>query len=873
MDSTGIRKKFFDFFEKRGHRIVPSAPIVVKNDPTLMFTNAGMNQFKDLFLGNAPAVHPRVANSQKCLRVSGKHNDLEEVGHDTFHHTMFEMLGDWSFGDYFKKEAIAMAFEFLTGTLGIQRERMYATVFEGSPVEGTEFDEESWNCWKEHLPAGQILKGSKKDNFWEMGSTGPCGPCSEIHLDIRSESERKKTEGALLVNKDHPLLIEIWNLVFIQFNRNSEGALNPLPDKHVDTGMGFERLCMVMQGKTSSYDTDLFSPVTAEIERITGLRDKHSREVQTAVRVIADHLRAVSFSVADGQIPSNNKAGYVIRRILRRAIRYGFTFLGQGEPFIYRLVPVLTETMGEAYPELVSQRELIERVIREEEKTFLRTLETGIKMLEKIMSDNQSGMEVGGKDAFVLYDTYGFPFDLTRLIAKENGFDVNEEEFASEMEAQKSRSRKAAEVDAGDWTVIRESGDAGFVGYDHLSAEVNITRYRKVKSKGKVYYQVILDKTPFYAESGGQIGDCGILRNESEKVPVINTIKENDINIHITERLPDDPGASFTALVDREKRISTANNHTATHLLHDCLREVLGEHVEQKGSLVHYNYLRFDFSHFKKPGNEELELIESCVNKKIRENLPRKEERETTLPEAREKGALSLFGEKYGEKVRTIGFGQSIELCGGTHAESTGRIGFFKIVSESAIAAGIRRIEALTGEMAEKHIRSAFSELDEIKNLLKSKGNIVKSVEQLQKEKFRLEKKVEEIERSKSIEIKRELKKGIRNAGGINLIAGKVDAASAGVLKDIAFQLKGEVDNLFLVIGADIKGKAAVAIAVSDNLVKEKGLNAGEIISEISPLISGGGGGQPFFATAGGKNPDGLEKALEKAVETVENCI
>ncbi len=870
MESTRLRKEFMNFFESKGHHIVPSAPIVVKNDPTLMFTNAGMNQFKDIFLGNAPVKYPRVANSQKCLRVSGKHNDLEEVGHDTFHHTMFEMLGNWSFGDYFKKEAIAFAYEFLTVNLSIPPGRLYATVFEGSPADSVDFDHESWDCWKEHLPAGQILKGTKEDNFWEMGDTGPCGPCSEIHLDMRSEKERKETEGAGLVNTDHPLVIEIWNLVFIQFNRSTDGSLSPLPDKHVDTGMGFERLCMVMQNKMSTYDTDLFQPIINEIGRITNISPKKDNNTETAVRVISDHLRAVSFSIADGQIPSNNKAGYVIRRILRRAIRYGFTFLDRKEPFICKLVRTLVNTMGEAYPEIVSQQQLIERVIEEEEKTFLKTLDTGIRMLERIISQDDKKKEISGKDAFELYDTYGFPLDLTQLIARENGFVVNTEEFNSEMEAQKSRSRKAAKVEAGDWVVVREKGESKFVGYDRLSAPAYITRYRKVRLKGKEYFQIILDQTPFYGESGGQIGDCGCLENERERIGIFNTVIENDINVHLAEKLPEDPGAEFNAIVDREKRMRTANNHTATHLLHECLREVLGGHVEQKGSLVHYDYLRFDFSHFQKTGEKELQLIESCVNRKIRENIPRNEEREISLSMAKKKGAISLFGEKYGETVRTVSFGKSTELCGGTHAEATGQIGFFKIVSETAIAAGIRRIEALTGEKAEKHVRSQSEKIEQINQLLKSKGEPVKAIRELQKEKNQLEKKAQELEKEKIKQIKQDLKNKIQNTDEINIIAEKIEAGHDGILKDTAFQLKGEVENLFLALGAEIKGKAILTIIISDNLVREKELNAARIIREISPHIKGGGGGQEFFATAGGKNPAGISEALNKAVEIIK---
>ncbi len=849
---------------------MPSAPIVVKNDPSLMFTNAGMNQFKDYFLGNRQPEHPRLVNSQKCLRVSGKHNDLEEVGHDTYHHTMFEMLGNWSFGDYFKEEAIKWSYEFLVKLLHIPPERLYATVFEGSSQENLDTDKEAAECWKKYLPEDQILLGSRKDNFWEMGDTGPCGPCSEIHIDIRSEEERKLSGGAALVNKEHPHVIEIWNLVFIQFNRKADGSLEALPSRHVDTGMGFERLCMVVQNKQSNYETDLFLPLIEEIARLTKISYGSDSRSDIAMRVVADHLRTLAFSIADGQIPSNNKAGYVIRRILRRAIRYGFSFLGQSEPFIFRLVPTLVRVMGEAYPELQAQQQFIQKVIEEEESAFLRTLETGIKLLDQIIARSDT-KKIDGKSAFELYDTYGFPPDLTELILREKGYSLNQDEFKKEMEAQKTRSRQDAKVDAGDWIVLGSNTGEEFIGYDLVEAEVEITRYRKIRSKGKELYQLVFDKTPFYAESGGQIGDTGVLVNGSERIKIINTLKENELNVHITEKLPSGTQKKFRVIVDQEKRNLTANNHTATHLLHDALREVLGIHVEQKGSLVHYDYLRFDFSHFQKLSDEEIDKLENTVNKKIRENISREENRKIPINDAKAAGAISLFGEKYGNEVRTIRFGNSIELCGGTHVDSTGQIGLFKITSESAIAAGIRRIEALTGPKAEEWVSDQINKLKQIRSLLKSPGDPVKIIGQLQKEKALLEKKVESLEQEESSRIKQQLKKKIQNTGGINIITEKVLVGNASTLKNLAFQLKGEVDSLFLVLGAEIKGKASLAIAISDNIVKEKGLNASEIIRNISHHINGGGGGQPFFATAGGNNPEGINEALKKASEALHN--
>ena len=872
MGSNEIREAFIHFFREKKHQIVTSSPIVVKNDPTLMFTNAGMNQFKDIFLGNSPAQYARVANSQKCLRVSGKHNDLEEVGLDTYHHTMFEMLGNWSFGDYFKKDAIDWAFEFLTKMMDIPVDRLYATVFEGSPEENLEFDQEAFDYWKTHLPEEKILRGSKKDNFWEMGDTGPCGPCSEIHVDLRDESDRKKENGAELVNKGHHLVIEIWNLVFIQYNRKSNGQLTPLPDKHVDTGMGFERLCMAVQKKQSNYDTDVFQPIISEISELTGKPYGKNESTDIAMRVIADHLRAVSFSIADGQIPSNNKAGYVIRRILRRAIRYSYTYLEQTEPFICKLVPELVNNMGKAFPELKSQQKLIEKVIEEEENSFLKTLETGIKLLEQAVDKckKENRTEIDGKSAFILYDTYGFPLDLTELILREKNLTLNHKEFEDEMEIQKSRSRNAARVETEDWVIVNETSNPEFVGYDLSEVETRINRYRKVSAKGKDYYQLVFEKTPFYAESGGQIGDTGYIQNGSEKVAIFNTVKENDLNVHLTNTLPTDLQGTFSAIVDHEKRQLTANNHSATHLLHEALRSVLGNHVEQKGSLVHYDYLRFDFSHFSKLTEKEISSIESIVNSKIRENIQRDENREIPLNEARKQGAISLFGEKYGEVVRTIRFGSSIELCGGIHVESTGNIGLFKITSESAIAAGIRRIEAITGPASEKFVNEQIETLKEIKQLLKNPAEPLRSIQNLLDEKNKLEKQLEVFRKEQSKSMKNFLFNMIIKKGDINFVAQVIEADSVDVLKDLTYQLKNEISNLVIVLGTKAQGKGFLCVAVSENLVKEKGLKANEIIKAISGYIEGGGGGQDFLATAGGKNPDGLEKAISAARGIIE---
>ncbi|MEA2105153.1 MAG: alanine--tRNA ligase [Bacteroidota bacterium] len=866
MNSKEIRNTFLQFFESKKHTVTPSAPMVIKNDPTLMFTNAGMNQFKDIFLGNNKANYTRVTDSQKCLRVSGKHNDLEEVGHDTYHHTMFEMLGNWSFGDYFKKEAIEWAYEFLVDQMKINPERLYATIFEGSKDDGLDLDSEAQKHWKKFLPEKRILNGSKKDNFWEMGDTGPCGPCSEIHIDLRNDEERQKIAGEKLVNKDHPLVIEIWNLVFIQYNRKSNGSLELLPQKHVDTGMGFERLCMVLQNKQSNYDTDVFQPIIQSIAKASGKKYGENEPDDIAMRVIADHLRAISFSIADGQLPSNVKAGYVIRRILRRAVRYGYTFLNFKDPFIYKLLPVLIEILGDAYPELKTQQGLIEKVIRKEETSFLKTLETGIRLLDKIITSTKEKKYnvIPGKVAFELYDTYGFPLDLTELIAREHKLAVNKREFEEEMESQKNRSRSASALDTDDWIELYKDEVEEFVGYDFLQTEIKITRYRKVKQKNKTFYQLIFNISPFYAESGGQVGDTGYIEANGEKIPIINTIKENNLNIHITHKLPADPKATFKAVVNTKKRVSTANNHTATHLLHYALRKVLGNHVEQKGSLVHPDYLRFDFSHFQKVTEEQIKEIEQIVNEKIRENIKIEEHRNIPKDVATEMGAIALFGEKYGDTVRVIKFDDSIELCGGTHVNNTGQIGFFQILSESSVAAGIRRIEAITGEKVVEYVFEQIQELHEIKSLLKNPKKPVESVQNLMDEVAEQNKQIEEMVNQQAQSVKKQLKDQIESINGVHFIGDKVGLNSASAIKDIAFQLKNEVDNLVLAIGAEINGKANLSIMISENLVKERNWNASQMIRDVAKEIQGGGGGQPFYATAGGKNPDGLDTAIQK---------
>jgi alanyl-tRNA synthetase len=872
MDSKEIRKAFIDFFAGKGHQIVNSAPMVVKNDPTLMFTNAGMNQFKDIFLGNQPAKYLRIADTQKCLRVSGKHNDLEEVGHDTYHHTMFEMLGNWSFGDYFKEDAINWAWELLHDVLKIPADRMYASVFEGSDDDKLGRDNEAFDLWRKYLPADRIINGSKKDNFWEMGDTGPCGPCSEIHVDLRDDDERAKNPGRDQVNKDNPLVIEIWNLVFIQFNRKADGKLEELPDKHVDTGMGFERLCMVVQNKKSNYDTDVFQTTIAKIASLSNKKYGNDPMADIAMRVIADHLRAISFSIADGQLPSNNKAGYVIRRILRRAVRYGYTFLGFKEPFIWKLVEVLKDQMGNAFPELASQQGLIENVIREEEESFLRTLETGIRLLDELVAKAKQAnkTEIGGEDAFTLYDTFGFPFDLTSLILREKGMSVDEAGFNSEMEKQKNRSRNAAAQETDDWVELKKIEQVEFVGYDQLEAEVSISRYRKVIQKNKEFYHLVFDKTPFYGESGGQVGDCGFIESDGQKTQIIDTLKENNLTVHIAAKLPANPSATFKAVVDGQKRKLTMNNHTATHLLDHALREVLGTHVEQKGSLVNSEYLRFDFSHFQKVSKEELDQIQARVNELIRENLVQEENRAVAFDEAKKLGAIALFGEKYGDFVRVVKFGHSVELCGGTHVPATGQIGSFIITSESAISAGVRRIEAITADRAEEFVKKHIDELSDVKLILNNTQNLKKSVEDLVAQNSRLQKQIEEFERKAASGIKDELKKKIQDINGANVIAEVIQLDSAQAVKDLAFQLKGEVDNLFLVLGSAIGGKPSITVMIAENLVAEKGLNAGTIVREAAKEMQGGGGGQAFYATAGGKDVAGLSAAVEKAKSFVK---
>ena len=876
MNSSELRKAFQDFFRSKAHKIVPSAPLVIKNDPTLMFTNAGMNQFKDIFLGNSQPEHVRVANSQKCLRVSGKHNDLEEVGHDTYHHTMFEMLGNWSFGGYFKKEAIHWAKEFLVDVLKIPIDRLYATIFKGSEKENVERDSEAFTYWKEVIGSERILEGSKKDNFWEMGDTGPCGPCSEIHIDLRPDDERKKKPGKELVNKNHPLVIEIWNLVFIQYNRLASGQLESLPQKHVDTGMGFERLCMMVQGKSSNYDTDLFQPIIQEIGLLSGKKYGDNEKNDIAMRVVADHLRAVSFSIAEGQLPSNNKAGYVIRRILRRAIRYAYSFLGQNKPFIYKLVHVMTNNLGHAFPELLSQKELISKVIKEEEVSFLKTLDTGIRMLEDLIGQTRSqGKSVlSGKSAFTLYDTYGFPLDLTELIVKEHNMTVDSEEFERNMLVQKSRSRNAGKLEAGDWVELEKGDQEGFIGYDHSESEIKVMKYRKVSQQDKVLYHLIFNKTPFYAESGGQVGDKGIIESENETLKIIDTQKENEIIIHFVNKLPEDLKTSFKARVNIKERSDTEKNHSATHLLHRALREILGEHVEQKGSLVHPDYLRFDFSHFQKLNHKEIISIEKTVNADIRANFILEEDRSLPYNEAIKKGALALFGEKYAEKVRVIRFGNSIELCGGTHVDATGQIGLFKIISESSIAAGIRRIEAVTGPKAEEYILSQQAIIEKVRQTLKGSEDIVKTVKELSIENQKLRHQIEKFEKIRIKNLKGKLiNNDLEKAGDVSLIIKEVSVGSAAELKDMAFQLRNQVSNLYCTLGADIQGKAHLVLIISDNLVESLKLDAGKIIKDISEKINGGGGGQPFLATAGGQSPAGIHMALELARDHIINKL
>jgi len=874
MKSSEVRKTFLEFFKSKQHTIVPSAPMVIKNDPTLMFTNAGMNQFKDFFLGNAVSPNKRVADTQKCLRVSGKHNDLEEVGHDTYHHTMFEMLGNWSFGDYFKKEAIEWAWELLTKVYKISPDSLYVTVFEGDEKDGLSMDEEAYDFWKNIIPEERIIQGSKKDNFWEMGDTGPCGPCSEIHIDLRSEEEKQKINGRTMVNTGDPLVIEIWNLVFIEFNRKADGSLVSLPAKHVDTGMGFERLCMALQQVKSNYDTDVFQPLIQQIAILAGSRYGEDPRKDVAMRVIADHLRAITFAIADGQLPSNNKAGYVIRRILRRAVRYGYTFLGFKEPFINSLVPLLVSQMGDVFPETKAQTDLICKVIAEEESAFLRTLEVGIHKFDNYKVPENKVID--GQFAFELFDTYGFPIDLTQLMAKEKGWTVDMAEFGKCMEAQKNRSRQAAVVDKEDWVVISETTDAtNFVGYTTTECDANILRYRKIKIKDKEQFQIVLDKTPFYAESGGQTGDKGILEFGDEKIPVIDTKKENNLIIHVTTLLPKNITSVCKAKIDIKKRRLTENNHTATHLLHKALKQVVGNHVEQKGSYVSDERLRFDFSHFTGVTHEEQKKIEKLVFEKISENLPVDTCIET-MESAQKKGAIALFGEKYGDEVRvvTVGDNYSKELCGGTHVRSTSQIGLFIIVEETAVAAGVRRIEAITGETAFNYIFQQYLEpLDQIKGLLKKPYTELPAiVNGLMENNSVLKKQIEQYQKEKSADLKNVLKTKVQNINTINFIAEKVDVDAANI-KDIAFALKNEVENLFMILGAISEGKVSITLMISDNLVASNQWNASKIIREFSKEIQGGGGGQDYYATAGGKNPDGLERVFELAKEFVTPAI
>jgi len=869
MKSGKIRQKFLDFFKLKGHEIVKSAPLVVKDDPTLMFTNAGMNQFKDIFLGNKEPDSPRIADTQKCLRVSGKHNDLEEVGIDTYHHTMFEMLGNWSFGDYFKREAIHWAWELLTKEFNLPEDRIYASVFGGDEEENLERDHEAYLIWKEILPDDRILYGSKKDNFWEMGDTGPCGPCSEIHIDLREKSEVNSIPGRSLVNQDHPLVIEVWNLVFIQFNRRSNGSLENLPEKHVDTGMGFERLVMAIQNKTSNYDTDVFLPLIQEIAKKAGTIYGKDEKEDIAIRVISDHVRAVAFAIADGQLPSNNKAGYVIRRILRRAVRYGFTYLNFTEPVIYHLVDVLSLQFRNVFPEIKEQESFIKRVIYEEESSFLRTLENGLKRFDQMKSQLKSGQTIiAGKIVFELYDTYGFPADLTALIARENGLTIDEKGFQSEMNKQKERSKHAAKQETGDWVVLKEIDRVEFLGYDQIIATARIARYREVRIKDKTHFQIVLDKTPFYAESGGQVGDRGYIQADGDRIHVIDTKKENELIVHITKKMPRDIKAEFTCVVDEYKRELTENNHSATHLLHAALRRVLGQHVQQRGSLVNEELLRFDFSHYTKMTIEELKEVEHLVNEKIRENISIEEKRKIPIDEAKKLGAMALFGEKYGDVVRVISFDPSfsIELCGGTHVSATGRIGFFKIVSESSIAAGVRRIEAYTAQKAETYVDDQLSLLNEIYTALKQPKDLYKAVTSLVNENNKLQKELVQLKSNNAHSLKENLIQKIKKINNINFIAEKIDISDAPTMKNLAFQIKQQVDDLFMVLASVVDGKPIITVMISENLVKDKNLNAGHIVKELAREIDGGGGGQPFYATAGGKKPGGIDNILKKSI-------
>ncbi|MCO4291342.1 alanine--tRNA ligase [Solitalea sp. MAHUQ-68] len=890
MDSRSIRKAFLDFFESKGHKIVPSAPLVVKNDPTLMFINSGMAPFKDIFLGVSPIKFSRVADTQKCLRVSGKHNDLEEVGIDTYHHTMFEMLGNWSFGDYFKKEAIEWAWELLTDVYKLPKDRLYVTVFEGDSKENLAPDNDAKEIWKKYIAEDRILYGNKKDNFWEMGDQGPCGPCSEIHIDLRTEEERSQKDGKELVNNDHPQVVEIWNNVFMEFNRKADGSLEKLPAQHVDTGMGFERLCMALQGKRSNYDTDVFQPMIQFIASQCGIAYGKDEKTDIAMRVMADHIRAIAFTITDGQLPSNTGAGYVIRRILRRAVRYAYTFLNLKEPFLYKLVALLAEQFDGVFNELKEQKSFVEKVVKEEEASFLRTLAKGIDRFEDYkfrithlynLNKNEHGqfidaknevVKIDGEFAFELYDTYGFPIDLTQLLARESKLNVDMEGFNKALAQQKERSRAATAIDTGDWVLVGTDKETEFLGYDQLESEVHILKYRKIKAKGKEQFQLVLDKTPFYAEGGGQVGDTGVLENANELVRINDTKKENNLIVHFTDELPEDLTKAFTAKVDTDKRRDTANNHSATHLLHAALKRVLGDHVNQKGSLVNEEYLRFDFSHFAKVTDEEIAAIEKIVNEKIRENVKLDEQRKVPFQQAIDSGVTALFGEKYGDFVRVITFDSSYskELCGGIHVPATGQIGSFKIVAESAVAAGVRRIEAITATKAEELYNQQQAIVNEVKTLLKNPKDVVKGLESVLEENNRLRKELEQMIIQKASMLKDDLAKKVQAINGVNFIAAKVDIPSAEAIKNLSFEMREKLNDLFLIIGAEIDGKPSISVIISDNLVQDKKLNASQIVRELGKEIQGGGGGQPFYATAGGKDVTGLDRALEKAKQYVQ---
>jgi alanyl-tRNA synthetase len=871
MKVKDIRQSFFDFFNTNNHKIVSSAPMVIKDDPTLMFTNAGMNQFKDYFLGNKEAAFKRVYNSQKCLRVSGKHNDLEEVGKDTYHHTMFEMLGSWSFGDYFKEEAIDMAWKYLTEVCKLDKSDLYVTVFEGDKKDGIAFDQEAFDFWKKHIDEDRVINGNKKDNFWEMGDVGPCGTCSEIHIDLRSAEEKAKASGKELVNKDHPQVVEIWNLVFVQFNRAKDGKLSALPNRHVDTGMGLERLAMALQKKESNYDTDVFAALIEKVVSTTKHIYGKDEATDIAIRVIVDHIRAIAFSIADGQLPSNKEAGYVIRRILRRAVRYAYSYLNYKEPLLFQLVPTLINEMGDAFNELKAQYSLIEKVIKEEEQTFLKTLDKGIQKFDAYVKEGHQAVK--GKFAFELYDTFGFPIDLTQLMAEEQNLTVAMSDFTAALEDQKNRSRKAAEMDKEDWTFVNDSKAVDFVGYDQLEVNTALQRYRAVSQKDKTFYHIVLDQTPFYAESGGQAGDKGILKIGNEEIPVFDTKKENDLIIHFVEKLPLEPNAAVTAIVNENRRRLANSNHSATHLMHHALRTILGDHVEQKGSFLNDEYLRFDFTHFAKVTEEELAEVESLVNKEIQAAIQLEDHRAMAIDDAKSMGAMALFGEKYGDLVRVVKFGNSVELCGGTHVANTSSIGLFKFTNETAVAAGVRRVEALTSAKALTFLNNKAEDLDTIKEKLKNPKNIVQGVDQLLEENNKLKKQLEAYAKQEGEALKEDLLKSVENINGTNFVAYKLNGVKADIVKDLAFQVKSKVDNLFLILGNEAEGKATITIAISDELAKEKSLHAGKLVRELAKEIKGGGGGQPFFATAGGKDPNGIENALEKAKAIITENI